>query len=81
MDENRLKKICELALESRNVIVSEFNVLHTNQYDSETGKWVPHSYTLFIGVKRVGEVVEPHYDKLDYFLESLLGFECVVDFT
>ena len=91
--EDRLKKLCELALESKNVIISEFTLIPTQKFDEENNKWVPNSYSLFLMLKRK---VEPNLEKFDgdntylsiasefsgieYLLESLLGFECCVDF-
>lgn len=86
MDQNRLKKICEMALESRGVMVTEFRALPTHQFDHKKGEWVPDSYSLFLGIKRK-VIDETSYGlrlseiaDLEGFLESLLGFECVVDF-
>jgi hypothetical protein len=93
MDQNRLKKICEMALDSRGVIVTEFRALPTQMFDPEKGEWVPDSYSLFLGVKRKLEPVlekvggdatyrqvSSEFGDLERFLETLLGFECVVDF-
>ena len=93
MDKDRLKKICELALESRNLIISNFTVIPTQKFDEEKNIWVPNSYSLFLSLKRKEE---PNLEKLDgditylslatefsdveYLLESLLGFQCCVDF-
>ena len=90
--EDKLKRLCELALESRNVIITEFNMIPTQKFDEENNKWVPDSYSLFLMLKRK---VEPNLEKFDgdntylslasefsgveYLLESLLGFECCVD--
>ena len=94
MDQNRLKKICEMALDSRGVIISEFRVLPTQSFDHEKGDWVPDSYSLFLGVKRKTEPklekvggdityreISSEFGDLESFLETLLGFECVVDFV
>ena len=93
MDQNRLKKICEMALESRGIIVTEFRALPTQMFDPEKSEWVPDSYSLFLGVKRKLEPVlekvggdvtyrqlSSEFGDLERFLETLLGFECVVDF-
>jgi hypothetical protein len=93
MDQNRLRRICEMALDSRGVIVTEFRALPTQSFDPEKGDWVPHSYSLFLGVKRKtepklekvgGDVtyreLSSEFGDLERFLETLLGFECVVDF-
>ena len=96
MDKNRLKRLCELALEPRNVIISEFTAIPTQKFDEEKNKWVPDSYSLFLILKRK---VEPNLEKLgrelgregysslasefngiEVLLEGLLGFECCVDF-
>jgi hypothetical protein len=94
MDQNRLKKICEMALDSRGVIISEFRVLPTISFDHEKGDWVPDSYSLFLGVKRKTEPklekvggdityreISSEFGDLESFLKTLLGFECVVDFV
>jgi hypothetical protein len=93
MDKNRLKKLCELALEPRNVIISEFTAIPTQKFDEEKNEWVPDSYSLFLMLKRK---VEPNLEKvggdityqsissefqgIEVLLEGLLGFECCVDF-
>ena len=94
MDQNRLKKICEMALESRGITVTEFRALPTQSYDHEQGKWVPDSYSLFLGLRRKdsselersgGDVTYQYssseIEDLVRFLETLLGFECVIDFN
>jgi len=94
MDQNRLKKICGMALDSRGVIISEFRVLPTQSFDHEKGDWVPDSYSLFLGVKRKTEPklekvggdityreISSEFGDLESFLKTLLGFECVVDFV
>jgi hypothetical protein len=94
LDSDRLKRMCELALESRNVIISEFTAIPTQKFDEEKNKWVPDSYSLFLMLKRK---VEPNLEKLggditykslssefagiEVLLEGLLGFECCVDFV
>ena len=93
MDQNKLKRMCELALESRNVIISEFTAIPTQKFDEEKNEWVPDSYSLFLMLKRK---VEPDLEKvgggdvtylslssefsgIEVLLEGLLGFECCVD--
>jgi hypothetical protein len=94
MDKDRLKKLCELALEPRNVIISEFTAIPTQKFDEEKNEWVPDSYSLFLMLKRK---VEPNLEKvggdityqsissefqgIEVLLEGLLGFECCVDFV
>ena len=81
MDQNRLKKICDMALESRGITVTEFRALPTQSYDHEQGKWVPDSYSLFLGLRRKDSSELERSGDLEKFLECLLGFECVVDFV
>jgi hypothetical protein len=50
-----------MALDSRGVIVTEFRALPTQSFDPEKGDWVPHSYSLFLGVKRK---TEPKLEKV-----------------
>ena len=94
MDQNRLKKICDMALESRGVVITEFRALPTQLFDHEKGKWVPDSYSLFLSLRRKysaelersgGDVTyrysSSEIEDLVRFLETLLGFECVIDFN
>ena len=78
MDQNRLKKICEMALESRGITVTEFRALPTQSYDHEQGKWVPDSYSLFLVLKQIKDCDDNR--NVSSFIESVIGFECVVDF-
>jgi hypothetical protein len=86
MDENRLKKVIQSALDISygNITIKEFRALPTNKLDEETGKWVPDSYTLFIDLSRNSIDEEKcgvsNNGSVGSFLESLLGFECCVDF-
>lgn len=80
MDQNRLRRICEMALNSRGVIITEFRALPTQSFDPEKGDWVPHSYSLFLGLRKKESTELIRSGDLENFLESLLGFECVVDF-
>lgn len=79
MDEIRLRKICEEALVSQGVSVSDFKLLPTQVFDPEKGDWVPHSYSLFIQVTKNGESIFK-LREVENFLESFLGLECCVDF-
>jgi hypothetical protein len=94
LDSDRLKRMCELVLESRDVIISEFTAIPTQKFDEKKNKWVPDSYSLFLMLKRK---VEPNLEKvggditykslssefagIEVLLEGLLGFECCVDFV
>lgn len=94
VNSDKLKRMCELVLESRDVIISEFTAIPTQKFDEEKNKWVPDSYSLFLMLKRK---VEPNLEKvggditynslssefagIEVLLEGLLGFECCVDFV
>lgn len=87
MDESRIKKIVQSALDISygNITIKEFRALPTNKLDEDTGKWVPDSYTLFIDLGR-NNIDEEKWEtsnngSVGSFLESLLGFECCVDFS
>jgi hypothetical protein len=82
LDSDRLKRMCELALESRNVIISEFTAIPTQKFDVETNKWVPDSYSLFLMLKRKMDIDgSSDVEGIEVLLEGLLGFECCVDFV
>jgi hypothetical protein len=87
MDENRLKKITQSALDNSysGLTISEFRALETSEMNDD-GTWKPYSYTLFITLRR-GENLYEGYGKtlstisVEKFLESLIGYECCVDFS
>ena len=81
MDQNRLKKICEMALETRGVGITEFRTFSTSNYDDEKGDWVINSYSLFLGVRKKETTELQSRKDLEQFLESLFGFVCVVEFV
>lgn len=82
MDKSRLKKVVQSALDisfDESLQISEFRALPTHTYDNEKGEWVPDSYSLFLVVKKIKD-----YDDLrniSTLIESVIGFECVVDFS
>lgn len=82
MDENRLKKIIQSALDisyNESLEISEFRALQKHSYDNEKCEWIPDSHTLFLVVKKLKD-----YDDLrniSTLIESVIGFECVVDFS
>jgi hypothetical protein len=82
MDESRLKKVVQSALDisyDQSLEISEFRALQTHSYDNIKGEWVPDSYSLFLVVKKLKD-----YDDLrnvSTLIESVIGFECVVDFS
>lgn len=82
MDKNRLKKVVQSALDisfDESLQISEFRVLPTHTYDNEKGEWVPDSYSLFLVVKKLKD--RDDLRDVSTLLESLLGFECCVDFS
>jgi hypothetical protein len=82
MNQNRMKKLCELALESRKLTIVEFRMLPTNTFDNEKNEWVPDSYSLFLTLKRKENLDgSPESTNVVMMLESLFGFECCVDYT
>jgi hypothetical protein len=81
MDQVRLKKIVQSALDLSfsGVSIVDFNVIPTHKWDENVTKWVPDSYSLFLGVKQPLRLEYPR--DIEFFVESLLGFECCVDFV
>ena len=81
MDENKLKKIIQSALDISfdSLTIVDFNIIPTNKWDENVTKWVPDSYSLFLGVKQPLRLEYPR--DIEFFVESLLGFECCVDFV
>jgi hypothetical protein len=82
MDKNKLKKVVQSALDisfDESLQISEFRALPTHTYDNEKGEWVPDSYSLFLVVKKLKD--RDDLRDVSTLLESLLGFECCVDFS
>jgi hypothetical protein len=83
MDKDRLKKIVETSLVSHfgdNLSINDIVVLPTQKYDEGTKEWIPDSYSLFLQIQK-GSVILNRPGETESFLESLLGFECCVDFV
>jgi hypothetical protein len=87
MDENRLKNLVQSALDVsfNGLKINEFRALETNKMNDD-GTWTPFSYTLFIMLRRGTSLNEGYSQTLQtldvaHFLESLIGFECCVDFS
>ena len=83
MDKDRLKKIVETSLVSHfgdNLSINDMVVLPTQKYDEGTKEWIPDSYSLFLQIQK-GSVILNRPGETESFLESLLGFECCVDFV
>lgn len=74
----KIRKLYELALESRNISITDFQALRTHKFDEETNKWVPDSYSVYVMIKnedmdiiRIGDI--------EQLLEGLFGFECCIN--
>lgn len=81
MDKDRLKKMYGKVLESHyngSLIMTDFVALPTQTFDDVSGKWIPYSFSMFIELKQ-NELSEENYRGVSTFLESVFGFECVVD--
>ncbi len=82
MDESRLKKVVQSALDisyDQSLVISEFRALQTQSYDNDKSEWVPDSYSLFLVVKKIKDCNDLR--NVSTFIESVIGFECVVDFS
>ena len=83
MDKDRLRKIVETSLVSHfgdDLSINDMVVLPTQKYDEGTKEWIPDSYSLFLQIQK-GSVILDRPGEVESFLESLLGFECCVDFV
>ena len=83
MDKDRLKKIVETSLVSHfgdDLSINDMVVLPTQKYDEGTKEWIPDSYSIFLQIQK-GSVILNRPGETESFLESLLGFECCVDFV
>jgi hypothetical protein len=79
----RIKRIVESSLNTSfggDISIVDLVVLPTQQYSEETKDWVPNSYSLFVQIRK-GSVILNRPGEVESFLESLLGFECCVDFV
>lgn len=82
MDESRLKKVIQSALDisyDQSLVINEFRALQTHLYDDNKSEWVPDSYSLFLVVKKLKDCDD--LINVSTFIESVIGFECVVDFS
>lgn len=82
MDQSRLKKVVQSVLDisyEESLRISEFRTLPTHNYDDEKGEWVPDSYALFLVVKKIKDF--DNITNVSNLIESVIGFECVVDFS
>jgi hypothetical protein len=79
----RIKQIVESSLNTSfggEISIVDLVVLPTQQYSEESKEWVPNSYSLFVQIRK-GSVILTQPGEVESFLESLLGFECCVDFV
>ena len=79
----RIKQIVESSLNTSfggKISIVDLVVLPTQQYSEESKEWVPNSYSLFVQIRK-GSVILNRPGEVESFLESLLGFECCVDFV
>ena len=79
---NRIKRLVESSLDTSfggEISIMDMVVLPTQKYDEEVSKWIPDSYSLFLQIRK-GSVVLDRPNQVEFLLESLLGFECCVDF-
>ena len=79
----RIKRLVESSLDTSfggDISIVDMMVLPTQKYDEEAKEWIPDSYSLFLQIQR-GSVTLDLPREVESFLESLLGFECCVDFV
>ena len=79
----RIKQIVESSLNTSfggEISIVDLVVLPTQKYSEESKDWVPNSYSLFVQIRK-GSVILNRPGEVESFLESLLGFECCVDFV
>jgi hypothetical protein len=90
----RIKRLVESSLDTSfggEIHIVSMIVLPTQKYNEGTKEWVPDSHSVFLNLKdkRNSDNTPDYYHfvsdhpsyKVSTLLESLLGFECVVDFV
>ena len=92
----RIKRLVESSLDTSfggEMSINDMMILPTQKFDETTKEWVPDSHTIFLSLKRKNPPPKKeffHYEsdgnaldsrKVTNMLESLLGFECCVDFV
>jgi len=80
---DRIKRLVESSLDTSfggDISIVDMMVLPTQKYDEGAKEWIPDSYSLFLQIQR-GSVTLDLPREVESFLESLLGFECCVDFV
>lgn len=79
----RIKQLVESSLDTSfggEISIVSLQILPTQKYDEGTNKWIPDSYSLFLQIRK-GSVILDRPNQVEFLLESLLGFECCVDFV
>jgi hypothetical protein len=90
----RIKRLVESSLDTSfggEISIVNIQIIPTQKYDEETKEWVPDSHSIFLNLKdKRNSGNNPDYYhfvsdhpsyKVSNLLESLLGFECCVDFV
>ena len=90
----RIKRLVESSLDTSfggEISIVSMVILPTQKFDEVTNEWIPDSHSIFLNLKDKRNLDNnpdyyhfvsdhPSY-KVSNLLESLLGFECVVDFV
>ena len=80
---DRIKRLVESSLSTSfggEIQIVNLTILPTQKYNEEVSKWIPDSYSLFLQIRK-GSVILDRPSQVEFLLESLLGFECCVDFV
>jgi len=80
---DRIKRLVESSLNTSfggEIQIDNLTVLPTQKYNEEVNKWIPDSYSLFLQIRK-GSVILDRPNQVESLLETLLGFECCVDFV
>jgi len=80
---DRIKRLVESSLDTSfggEIQIVSLMVLPTQKYDEEVKEWIPDSHSLFLQIRK-GSVILDRPNQVEFLLESLLGFECCVDFV
>ena len=90
----RIKRLIESSLNTSfggEIVIVEMQILPTQKFNEETNEWTPDSHSVFLNLqdKRNTDSRPDFYHfvsdhpsyQISNMLESLLGFECVVDFV
>jgi hypothetical protein len=80
---DRINRLVESSLDTSfggDIQIVSLMVLPTQKFFEGTNTWVPDSYSLFVQIRK-GSVVLNRPGEVEFFLESLFGFESCVDFV